>query len=613
MKIPVHLKHRPVIVMEDYEQIDGLKAGNSETKGLSLGLAQWNRNGEPEISAKIWRYTGEKWSRQSEEIPLHRVIDLTIMIVQTRLHFTKKHLVSRKHLAAAAFPEIDVLKVQNQTLPIALCVESDTLQSDLPVFEKAMRKEEKLLDQRLLALERLLSETHTETSVVVRTPSAYQYRLRPGSVVVLLMFACALLLSSYLFYSRFREQGLLQEHPALTLQITPQDIAVVPGADDSVDIWIRKYEFVDSIALVYPYGYEEGTSTEVELSQSAVSGNPEIGYARIAAEVSDTYPPFGSAFHLTLSRSMGFAKPEGGLLPVELSDAELVYFEVNSDSADGKTTSSRFPYLLKVPQWRIENGQLIGLAQSSEELLQTMGQLQLLYTVLIPQVVKLHADVREILYQQQKVFTQLLVTPFQAGFETQIARVKEDYEKDLEQLEQSWQTAMGDVRIAQEVLKQEGVSRQQEIAAQKEVQQAGFGALQNTQLQQALEVEAVMEHLEAARLQLQNYQQTAGEQWAASLGDVSEVEQSVQKLQTEVSAVIESLDTLRAAVLLFQNEGLFGALHTVDPSTVDRVISIALNNPEMSQHDIGQTLRQKGLEVSDYEVFLILCVYIGNN
>ncbi len=66
MKIPTTLKHMPVIVSENYEQVDGRYAGNTDAKGLSLGLAQWNDRGKVDISAKVWRYTGEKWSRQSE-------------------------------------------------------------------------------------------------------------------------------------------------------------------------------------------------------------------------------------------------------------------------------------------------------------------------------------------------------------------------------------------------------------------------------------------------------------------------------------------------------------------------------------------------------------------
>ena len=68
MNIPTTLKHKPVITVENYENVDGRQAYNSDAKGLSLGLAQWNDRGKVEISAKVWRYTGEKWSRQSEEM-----------------------------------------------------------------------------------------------------------------------------------------------------------------------------------------------------------------------------------------------------------------------------------------------------------------------------------------------------------------------------------------------------------------------------------------------------------------------------------------------------------------------------------------------------------------
>ena len=87
MKIPVYLKHKPVIVAENYEEIDGKWANNSEAKGLSLGLAQWNDRGRVDISAKVWRHTGGKWSRQSEELPLHRVMDLAILICRALVYF----------------------------------------------------------------------------------------------------------------------------------------------------------------------------------------------------------------------------------------------------------------------------------------------------------------------------------------------------------------------------------------------------------------------------------------------------------------------------------------------------------------------------------------------
>ena len=87
MEIPTNLKHKPVIVVEDYDKVDGRNALNTDAKGLSLGLAQWNDRGKVDISGKVWRHTGEKWSRQSEELPITRILDLAILAAQGSLYF----------------------------------------------------------------------------------------------------------------------------------------------------------------------------------------------------------------------------------------------------------------------------------------------------------------------------------------------------------------------------------------------------------------------------------------------------------------------------------------------------------------------------------------------
>ncbi|OBX55281.1 hypothetical protein A9Z61_09330 [Moraxella osloensis] len=77
MDIPNHLSHKPVVKLENYADIDGMHAGKTDAVGLSIGLSQW---GDEELSAKVWRHTDTRWSRQSEELPIHRVIDLTSMV-----------------------------------------------------------------------------------------------------------------------------------------------------------------------------------------------------------------------------------------------------------------------------------------------------------------------------------------------------------------------------------------------------------------------------------------------------------------------------------------------------------------------------------------------------
>lgn len=156
MKIPTNLKHKPVIVAEDYENIDGRKAYNSDAKGLSLGLAQWNDRGKVEISAKVWRYTGSKWSRQSEELPLHRVLDLAILIARTKLHFQDAY--RYKELYNTKQPVIDRVGLQGDAMTVAVCVENELIDEDIKLFSQVLSNDDELISERLRTLSRILEE-----------------------------------------------------------------------------------------------------------------------------------------------------------------------------------------------------------------------------------------------------------------------------------------------------------------------------------------------------------------------------------------------------------------------------------------------------------------------
>ncbi len=79
--IPTHLTHKPIVAI-DYERID--EAANAgDTKSLSIGKATWDVKND--FSAKIFRktYNTGRWSRQSEELALWRLIDLTTLLIAT--------------------------------------------------------------------------------------------------------------------------------------------------------------------------------------------------------------------------------------------------------------------------------------------------------------------------------------------------------------------------------------------------------------------------------------------------------------------------------------------------------------------------------------------------
>jgi hypothetical protein len=156
MNIPTTLKHKPVIVSEDYNKLDGRYAPDSDAKGLSLGLAQWNDRGKVEISAKVWRYTGVKWSRQSEELPMHRVLDLAILICRTKMHFAEAYRFDK--LYNTAKPLIDRIGLQGEAMNVAVCADNEKIDDDIKLFAQALSNDDELVSERLKVLSRMLKE-----------------------------------------------------------------------------------------------------------------------------------------------------------------------------------------------------------------------------------------------------------------------------------------------------------------------------------------------------------------------------------------------------------------------------------------------------------------------
>ncbi len=156
MNIPTTLKHKPVITVENYENVDGRQAYNSDAKGLSLGLAQWNDRGKVEISAKVWRYTGEKWSRQSEEMPLHRVLDLAILVCKGKQHFQEAY--RHPKLYDETNPRIDRVGLQGDAMTVEICTDNPRIDEDIQLFSQALSRDDELLSERLHLLADLLRD-----------------------------------------------------------------------------------------------------------------------------------------------------------------------------------------------------------------------------------------------------------------------------------------------------------------------------------------------------------------------------------------------------------------------------------------------------------------------
>ena len=154
MKIPTTLKHKPVVAVENYENVDGRQAYNSEAKGLSLGLAQWNDRGRVDVSAKVWRHTGGKWSRQSEELPMHRVIDMAILVCAAKRYFSENY--RRPEPYDKENPRIDRIGLQGDAMNVEICTGNPMIDQDIELFQEALRRDDELMAERLHTLANLL-------------------------------------------------------------------------------------------------------------------------------------------------------------------------------------------------------------------------------------------------------------------------------------------------------------------------------------------------------------------------------------------------------------------------------------------------------------------------
>lgn len=156
MDIPTYLKHKPVFVSENYDRVDGRLSNKSDAKGLSLGLAQWNDRGNVDVSAKVWRYTGEKWSRQSEELPMHRVLDLAILLCRSKLFLSESYRFPK--LYDPQKTQIDRIGMQGDAMNVDICTNNPMIDEDILLFANTLSRDDELLGERLRILSDILKE-----------------------------------------------------------------------------------------------------------------------------------------------------------------------------------------------------------------------------------------------------------------------------------------------------------------------------------------------------------------------------------------------------------------------------------------------------------------------
>ena len=106
--VPKHLNHKPIVSVDNYKSLDGHYVYiGTDVECLSVGYAQFDNSNPDELTAKVLRYDSQngRWCRQSEELPLHRCVDLCNLIVQSIM---KAKGVNFSHVQTKIVPDFRV-------------------------------------------------------------------------------------------------------------------------------------------------------------------------------------------------------------------------------------------------------------------------------------------------------------------------------------------------------------------------------------------------------------------------------------------------------------------------------------------------------------------------
>lgn len=139
--LPQHLDHKPVFALP-YQAFDGIYADDTDVQFVTVGIAQYDPY---DVSIKTMRHTGTKWTRQAEELPLHRPIDMALFLAKVIFD------------SQADVVNIPSGTLHNQSSAIKITPEVRTT-GERKSYDAAVTKHAPILKERLNALRDVLNE-----------------------------------------------------------------------------------------------------------------------------------------------------------------------------------------------------------------------------------------------------------------------------------------------------------------------------------------------------------------------------------------------------------------------------------------------------------------------
>ena len=150
------MNEKVVMVSNGYDRIDGRNAYQADIKRLTLGAPRLEENKKMQIAAQIWKNNKDGELILAQELPVHQVFDLMILLSRTLLYFKEAYRLPL--LYDPEKPTVERVGVQGGVLPVEVCVDNQTINEDIKAFAQSLNDLGELIGERRRILSRILEE-----------------------------------------------------------------------------------------------------------------------------------------------------------------------------------------------------------------------------------------------------------------------------------------------------------------------------------------------------------------------------------------------------------------------------------------------------------------------
>ena len=150
------MNEKTVLLVKDYDRVDGRNAYQSALKKITLGVPRWDENKNMQIAAQFWKEGKSGELEISMELPVHQIFDLMIFLSRTLLYFKEAYRFPL--LYNPENPVVERIGVQGGVLPVEICVENPDIDKDIQTFVRTLNDLGELTGERLRTLTRIIEE-----------------------------------------------------------------------------------------------------------------------------------------------------------------------------------------------------------------------------------------------------------------------------------------------------------------------------------------------------------------------------------------------------------------------------------------------------------------------